>query len=127
VADQGPGVPPDERDRVWQPFMRGSTSVRRGVGGSGIGLTIVRQVVERHGGRTWVGDADGGGAAFAVEFPLPPAIRTASGIEATNGAAMPDGRAAAESGANDAGNSATDGEAQAGHHPRESSDTLSGV
>jgi signal transduction histidine kinase len=127
VADQGPGVPPDERDRVWQPFMRGSTSVRRGVGGSGIGLTIVRQVVERHGGRTWVGDADGGGAAFAVEFPLPPAIRTVSGIEATNGVAPLDRSAAAGSGANDPPDAATNAEAQAGHHPRESSDTLSGV
>lgn len=83
VDDQGPGVPPDERERIWQPFIRGSTSVRRGAGGSGIGLTIVRQVVERHGGQAWVTDAPGGGGRFVVEFPLPPAIRTGPIADAT--------------------------------------------
>lgn len=64
VADQGPGVPDDEREIIWQPFRRGAGAMRQGVGGSGMGLTIVREIVEQHGGHTKVS-----GATFAVEFP----------------------------------------------------------
>jgi signal transduction histidine kinase len=67
VADQGAGVPAAERERVWRPFERGAAS--RHAGGTGIGLTIVREVVTAHGGRAWVEDAPGGGAAFVVELP----------------------------------------------------------
>ncbi len=79
VTDEGPGVRPSERDRIWQPFVRGSSSVRRGIGGSGIGLTIVHDTVTRHGGRVRVADASDtghaegagrGGAEFVVELPI---------------------------------------------------------
>jgi signal transduction histidine kinase len=69
VADEGPGVPVREREQIWSPFARGAAA--RAKGGSGIGLTIVREVVEQHGGRCWVEPATaGGGARFVVTLPL---------------------------------------------------------
>ena len=67
VSDQGRGVPIGERDTVWRAFARGSSAVDQG--GSGIGLTIVREVATQHGGRAWVEDAPGGGARFVVALP----------------------------------------------------------
>ena len=69
VADEGPGVPVREREQIWAPFLRGTAA--RAKGGSGIGLTIVREVVEQHGGRCWVEPASpDGGARFVVTLPL---------------------------------------------------------
>ncbi|MGE5744488.1 MAG: sensor histidine kinase [Gemmatimonadota bacterium] len=68
VGDQGPGVPGPEREAVWRAFARGSTGVDQG--GSGIGLTIVREVAAQHGGGAWVEDAPGGGARFVVALPI---------------------------------------------------------
>src|SRR5688572_12337633 len=67
VSDEGSGVPPGERDRIWRPFTRAQTST--GAAGSGIGLTIVRDVVTRHGGRAGIEDAKGGGARFVITIP----------------------------------------------------------
>jgi signal transduction histidine kinase len=64
VTDQGPGVPDDERELIWQAFRRGSGAMRQGVGGSGMGLTIVREIVEQHGGHTHVD-----GTTFTIAFP----------------------------------------------------------
>ena len=70
VADQGPGVPVREREEIWLPFTRGAAA--RSKGGSGIGLTIVREVAAQHGGRCWVEPASaGGGARFVVTLPAP--------------------------------------------------------
>jgi signal transduction histidine kinase len=63
VRDDGPGVPPDLRERIFQPF------VTRREGGSGLGLTFVQRVVLEHHGRVTVGDNAGGGAVFRVELP----------------------------------------------------------
>lgn len=68
VSDAGPGVPAAERPSVWQPFRRGASSATN-VPGSGIGLAVVREIVERHGGRVRVEDAPGGGARFVVSLP----------------------------------------------------------
>jgi signal transduction histidine kinase len=69
VDDEGRGVPPADRDRIWQPFVRlaegGSAPA-----GTGLGLSVVRQLVEELGGRWSVGDAPGRGARFSVELPL---------------------------------------------------------
>jgi signal transduction histidine kinase len=69
VSDQGPGVPVQERDRIWRPFERGGIARERAAGGSGIGLTIVRAIAGQYGGRAWVEDAPGGGARFLVDLP----------------------------------------------------------
>jgi signal transduction histidine kinase len=70
VTDQGPGIPAGERNTIWEPFNRGTSRVTRSVGGSGIGLTIVRDLVRANGGTIRVDDASGGGAAFVVELPV---------------------------------------------------------
>ena len=69
VEDKGPGVPRGEREHIWDPYYRLTRQSDASVGGSGIGLSIVRELVLLHGGRIWVEDAPGGGARFAVEFP----------------------------------------------------------
>jgi two-component system, OmpR family, sensor kinase len=76
VADRGPGVPPELRERVFERFARaGGDGTRRG---SGLGLAIVRAVVDAHGGRVELLDAEGGGARFVVTLPaasdLPPEL-----------------------------------------------------
>jgi signal transduction histidine kinase len=69
VTDEGPGVPVREREQIWMPFTRGAAAQAKG--GSGIGLTIVREVVELHGGRCWVEPATAArGARFVVTLPL---------------------------------------------------------
>jgi two-component system phosphate regulon sensor histidine kinase PhoR len=69
VQDSGPGVPASERERIWQPFERGSAASARAAGGSGIGLTVVREIAERHGGTARVEASVGPGGTFVVEFP----------------------------------------------------------
>jgi len=70
IADEGPGIPPAERERIWRPYQRGSTV--GGIAGSGVGLSVVHDVVAQHGGRAWVEDgAEGRGARVVVTFPAP--------------------------------------------------------
>jgi signal transduction histidine kinase len=71
VSDEGPGVPPAERERIWQPYRRLRRDAESAAGGSGIGLSVVRDLVELHGGEVAVGDAPGGGARFEVWLPGP--------------------------------------------------------
>jgi signal transduction histidine kinase len=68
VTDEGPGVPANERESVWRPFERGSAAAI--AAGSGIGLSIVRDVASQHGGRVWVESAPGGGACFVIALPV---------------------------------------------------------
>jgi len=71
VDDEGPGVPARERGRVWEPFRR-LEQTDEATAGTGIGLSVVRELVRRHGGRTWVEASPAGGARFVVEMPLDP-------------------------------------------------------
>jgi len=68
VEDSGPGVPPSERDRIFERFYRG-TEARRSVG-TGLGLAIVSEHAAAMGGRAWVEDRRGGGARFVVSLPV---------------------------------------------------------
>jgi len=68
VADQGPGIPPAERDRVFEPFFRREAGETRT--GSGLGLAIARAVVLAHGGRIWVEGSPSGGTAVVFELPV---------------------------------------------------------
>ncbi|HEU5208169.1 MAG TPA: HAMP domain-containing sensor histidine kinase, partial [Longimicrobiales bacterium] len=69
VDDEGPGVPEPERERVFESFQRLSRDLEKSVTGSGIGLSVVRELVRMHGGRTWIEEAPGGGARVVAEFP----------------------------------------------------------
>jgi signal transduction histidine kinase len=67
VADEGSGVPVNERDAIWRAFARAKTSTE--AAGSGIGLTIVKDIVDQLGGKVWVEDSSTGGARFVVALP----------------------------------------------------------
>jgi signal transduction histidine kinase len=69
VADDGPGIPVADRERVFERFTRLDASRTRGTGGYGLGLAIAAEVVRAHGGRIGVTDGPDGGAHFAVELP----------------------------------------------------------
>jgi len=67
VTDAGPGIPAENKERVFERFYR-VDSKRKGGVGTGVGLAIVKSVVQDHGGHVWVEDAHGGGSRFVVEL-----------------------------------------------------------
>ncbi|PYQ29813.1 MAG: hypothetical protein DMF56_08780 [Acidobacteria bacterium] len=69
VDDEGAGIPAEERDRVWIKFYRMDRDRETHHTGSGIGLAVVQDIVEKHGGRYFVEDGRRGGARFVVELP----------------------------------------------------------
>ncbi len=69
VADDGPGIPLDKRDLVFQPFTRVDESRSRESGGVGLGLAIVKRIVEAHGGTVDLSVSDSGGACFSLRWP----------------------------------------------------------
>jgi signal transduction histidine kinase len=69
VEDDGPGVPPGERERVFERFHRTDSARSRDAGGSGLGLAIAREIVEAHGGRIWIEGSPLGGARVLFELP----------------------------------------------------------
>lgn len=71
VEDNGPGIPENNLDKIWEPFF---TTKPAGVG-TGLGLPICRQIVENHSGRIWVEPGSESGAAFRLEFPKSPAVQ----------------------------------------------------
>jgi signal transduction histidine kinase len=69
VLDRGPGIPDDERDRIFEPFFRGRTAIRDQVHGTGLGLNLVKRVVEAHHGSVRVNRDAIEGAEFIVRLP----------------------------------------------------------
>jgi signal transduction histidine kinase len=72
VADRGPGVPEAERPGIWEPFVRGAAARARQVRGFGVGLSLVRQIAEAHGGTVSHAVPEGGGAEFCLTLPAAP-------------------------------------------------------
>ena len=72
VEDHGPGIPFAEHERIFERFYRLGSELRRETPGVGIGLSIVKHIVEAHNGRVLVRSAPGQGSRFAIELPISP-------------------------------------------------------
>lgn len=73
VADRGPGIPESEQVGIFKPFVRGSAAQERQIRGSGLGLSLVKEIVEAHNGVVLVRSQPGQGATFTVRLPSNPA------------------------------------------------------
>jgi two-component system sensor histidine kinase BaeS len=71
VADDGPGIPSQDLPYLFERFWRGDRARRRATGGSGLGLTIARSLVEAHGGRIWAESVKEQGSTFTFSLPIP--------------------------------------------------------
>ncbi len=78
VRDRGPGIPPEDAERMLQPFTRLDSA--RGGSGTGLGLAIVDRIARLHGGRARLLRRDGGGLIARVELPLPPDGRPSASL-----------------------------------------------
>jgi two-component system phosphate regulon sensor histidine kinase PhoR len=72
VQDDGPGIPPESRERIFERFYRVDRARSRETGGTGLGLAIVKHIVQGHGGEVWVKSELGSGAAFFFTLPSVP-------------------------------------------------------
>jgi two-component system, OmpR family, osmolarity sensor histidine kinase EnvZ len=70
VDDDGPGVPPEQREAVFKPFYRLDQSRNQDTGHSGLGLAIARDIVRAHGGDVRLGTAEIGGLSAQIRVPL---------------------------------------------------------
>ncbi len=70
VQDTGIGIPLEEQSRVWERFYHTDDPLRMAAGGMGVGLSIVKSLVEAHGGRVWLESAPGQGSTFTVLLPI---------------------------------------------------------
>ncbi len=66
VSDSGPGIPKDQQRKIFERFVRGTTTTSGGARGSGIGLSLVAQIAAAHGGKAWVESIESGGARFLM-------------------------------------------------------------
>ena len=70
VSDEGIGIPAEILPRLFTKFYRVDNAVNRGIAGTGLGLALVQQIVENHGGRVWAESAPGQGSTFYVSLPM---------------------------------------------------------
>ena len=70
VSDRGIGVAPEDRARIFEPFVRGGGEAVRQAAGAGLGLSIVRHIMEAHGGRVGLESVPGEGSTFTLVFPV---------------------------------------------------------
>jgi two-component system sensor histidine kinase KdpD len=85
IVDRGPGIPPAQLDRVFEPFYRSGTD-KTGHRGSGLGLAIARGFVEVNHGRVWAESLPGQGTSFVVELPIEPVPEPAAAPPSTSAA-----------------------------------------
>ena len=82
MRDRGPGIPLQERRRIFDRFYRIDDRLSRGQEGSGLGLAIVRHVVQAHGGSVRVRNRPTGGAEFTILLPVSPPLELSPSAEA---------------------------------------------
>jgi two-component system sensor histidine kinase GlrK len=70
IMDEGPGIPNDERERIFEPFFQGKTPTGRHIRGTGIGLSVVHECIEAHGGKIRVRIRPTGGSHFRITLPV---------------------------------------------------------
>ncbi|WP_431101318.1 sensor histidine kinase [Roseateles noduli] len=83
VADRGPGIPVDELERIFDPFVQ-SSATKDGSGGTGLGLPISRRIVEMHGGQLFAANREGGGAEFHLILPAEDSLAAGSEAQAAD-------------------------------------------
>jgi signal transduction histidine kinase len=72
VSDRGPGIPGEEQGRIFEPFFRGKRALQEQVHGTGLGLSLVKKIVEAHGGSIAVYSQPAKGAEFVIRIPAAP-------------------------------------------------------
>jgi signal transduction histidine kinase len=70
VRDEGPGIPLSQQERIFEKFYRLDPNMTKGVGGTGLGLYICRELVDAMNGDIWVESAPGAGSTFSFELPV---------------------------------------------------------
>ena len=70
VADTGPGIGAEDRERIFDAFQQVDSSITRQKGGTGLGLSIAKRIIEMHGGRLWVESEPGKGSTFYFTLPV---------------------------------------------------------
>jgi signal transduction histidine kinase len=90
VEDHGPGIPHSDLPHLFEPFYRGSEATTAQIQGNGLGLSIVKRIVEAHGGRVTVSTRAGHGTAFTIHLPAaPPAsVLASTSMVGTEGATV---------------------------------------
>jgi signal transduction histidine kinase len=83
VSDRGPGIAPEDRERIFEKFYRGKDGATLAVRGTGLGLAVARQLVQAHGGSIGVRSIVGEGSTFWVRLPAEPAVPLSAGAGAS--------------------------------------------
>lgn len=75
IKDEGMGIPAELHEKIFEKFYRVDNTDLRMIGGTGLGLALVREIVNAHGGRVWVESAVGKGSTFFVALPIVKNVR----------------------------------------------------